>query len=239
MQSYTEKTPSGKGLHLIIKGKLLAGRNRKGNIEIYDRLRYFTMTGQVLEEYGTIEERQAELEELARKTFENEQSKVLPLKSKRDPMQAPTDIIERAKSAHNGDKFSKLWAGDHSAFTSQSEADQALCNMLAFWCCKDPGQIDALFRQSRLFREKWERQDYRDRTIARAIEQCREVYEPARQRQETASNHVKPVAATPPEEWEEPLALSEFDLPPFPVDALPPLAVLLCGGSSHLSAGAH
>jgi len=45
LDSYTEITPSGRGLRIFVKGKLPPGARRKGNIEIYDDLRYLTLTG--------------------------------------------------------------------------------------------------------------------------------------------------------------------------------------------------
>ena len=54
----------------------------------------------------------------------------------------------------------------------------ALCCHLAFWTGRDAGRIDALFRQSALYRDKWERDDYRQETIARAIEQTQDTYDP-------------------------------------------------------------
>lgn len=43
--SYTERSTSGTGLHILVRGEL-AGRGRKrGPIECYDRGRYFVMTG--------------------------------------------------------------------------------------------------------------------------------------------------------------------------------------------------
>ena len=47
--AYTEISPSGTGLHIIVRGKLPGKGNRKGKVEMYDRRRYFTMTGDVLE----------------------------------------------------------------------------------------------------------------------------------------------------------------------------------------------
>jgi hypothetical protein len=47
---------------------------------------------------------------------------------------------------------------------------------LAFWTGRDTGRIDALFRRSGLMREKWNREDYREATIARAVEQTGETY---------------------------------------------------------------
>lgn len=49
LNSYTEISPSGEGLHILIKGELPEERNRKGRIEMYDRKRYFTITGRHLE----------------------------------------------------------------------------------------------------------------------------------------------------------------------------------------------
>lgn len=47
--SYTELSPSGKGVHIIARGELPEGRRRKGRVEMYDQDRFFTMTGRVLE----------------------------------------------------------------------------------------------------------------------------------------------------------------------------------------------
>ena len=52
--------------------------------------------------------------------------------------------------------------------------------MLAFWTGPDPARIDRLFRHSGLMREKWERQDYRDRTITKALADTTEFYSPGR-----------------------------------------------------------
>ena len=70
---------------------------------------------------------------------------------------ADDDIIQKAMNAGNGTKFKQLWEGDHSNYPSQSEADLALCCMLAFWTQGNTYKIDQLFRQSGLFRSKWDR----------------------------------------------------------------------------------
>ena len=82
-------------------------------------------------------------------------------------------------NAANGDKFRRLWAGDTAGYPSHSEADQALCNLLAFWTGGDPQRMEELFGRSGLARDKWwERPDYRERTIQTAIEDCAAFYEP-------------------------------------------------------------
>jgi primase-polymerase (primpol)-like protein len=81
--------------------------------------------------------------------------------------------LARAYAARNGAKFGALWRGDWSGYPSQSEADQALCNHLAFWTQGDPAAIDRLFRRSGLYRDKWDTRrgdaTYGSRTIATAL----------------------------------------------------------------------
>jgi primase-polymerase (primpol)-like protein len=51
-QSYTEITPSGKGLHIIVKGKLPGKGRKKRNFEVYDKGRFFTFTGCLFDANG-------------------------------------------------------------------------------------------------------------------------------------------------------------------------------------------
>jgi len=88
------------------------------------------------------------------------------------------ELLQRAKTAENGDKFRRLWDGQISGYPSQSEADLALCGHLAFWTGGDRRQIDRLFRDSALYRDKWDRDDYRQRTINKALTGMNEFYDP-------------------------------------------------------------
>ena len=70
LDSYAEISPSGTGVHVLVRGELPEGRNRKGRFEAYDRGRYFTVTGKHLS--GTpqsIESRQEELRGVVRRVF--------------------------------------------------------------------------------------------------------------------------------------------------------------------------
>jgi uncharacterized protein (DUF927 family) len=114
---------------------------------------------------------------------------------------ADNEILEKAGRAKNGYLFRRLWSGDwKKSYSSQSEADQALCALLAFWTDNDPGRIDRLFRQSGLYREKWEREDYRQRTIAAAIAATPTTYQPPRrqERHSQSSNSQHTNAADNP-----------------------------------------
>ena len=94
------------------------------------------------------------------------------------------DLLEKATSASNGEKFERLWNGNTAGYDSQSEADMALCCLLAFWTGGDRTQMDQLFRQSGLLREKCDEVHYADgstygeKTIERAITTTSEFYDP-------------------------------------------------------------
>jgi putative DNA primase/helicase len=104
-------------------------------------------------------------------------------------------LIEKAKHAKNGADFAALFAGDTSRHGGDdSVADLALCGHLAFWTGRDATRMDRLFRMSGLYREKWEREDYRLRTVGTAIEGCSEVYDPSR----NGNDRHKPRTSTAP-----------------------------------------
>lgn len=180
--TYAEVSPSGTGAHAILLGDALPGnRSRKGDgPEFYASGRFFTVTGDHVE--GTPDDAQTPppgaLETLYRR--------YIPEGEEQTPAPAPTlpgdnlsddEIITRAERAKNGATFSRLFHGDWSGYPSQSEADSALCFSLAFWT-QDPQQIDRIFRRSGLHRGKWDREDYRNRTIGQAIARTRETYSP-------------------------------------------------------------
>lgn len=92
------------------------------------------------------------------------------------------ELIEKAMNAANGDKFRRLWLGDTSGYDSHSEADQALCNLLAFWTGGDTHRMERLFAKSGLVREKWDdRPEYRERTIQTAVLDCSVFYSESQQ----------------------------------------------------------
>ena len=176
LESYTEVTPSGEGLRIFLRGNLPLGRRKQGNIEMYDTGRFLTVTGHHLADTSTsINHRQAELEAVHGEVFAGRFNGPLARRSGlRSEDLDDLGVVEKAKNATNGDRFSRLWEGDISGYASQSEADLALCSYLVFWCGGDPVRIDRLFRQSSLFREKWDErhgsQTYGEMTIAKVID---------------------------------------------------------------------
>jgi putative DNA primase/helicase len=186
LNSYTEVSPSGTGIHIILIGKVPPGGNKKDKIEMYSQTRYFTVTGDHLEGTPTtIEDRQTELSSFHAEIFQQQEqeSQLLPAEPPPSPKElSDEELIEKAQQAGNGKKFAKLWRGDLSDYASPSEGTLALLNMLVFWCGPDRVRIDRLFRKSGLMREKWDRPQLRSTwgalEIEKAIAVVKESYDP-------------------------------------------------------------
>ena len=196
IDSYAEKSPSGRGIHIISKAELPNGRGRRRKgFEIYDRRRYFTVTGEPIEGTpSTIEARQAEITKLLKQMFGPDGQR----SAKKEPKTAhgssgigDEEVLTRCRSVASSAVFSQLYdEGDIEEYTSHSEADLALCSFLAHWTC-DAEQIDRLFRDSSLIREKWEkRADYRQGTIQKVLgEKAEEDDDPANQQSGGLASH--------------------------------------------------
>ena len=182
IRSYTEISPSGTGIRILAQGSKPTGRCRKGSVEIYDHGRYLTVTGDHCDGTPTrIRRCPRAIGAVCARVFgeadqphQTDGDDPVAIKTSR---QSDDEIIRRAAEARNGDKFKRLWAGDTNGYNSHSEADLALCGLLAFWVGPDSQRIDHLFRQSGLNRAKWEeREDYRHRVIAKALDGRTEFY---------------------------------------------------------------
>jgi hypothetical protein len=153
---------------------------------MYDKGRYFTVTGDHLPGTRTTIEKR-DVTEL--------QSGIERL----DPAhKKPPVSVTSVCSATS--KFEALMAGQwEPLYRSQSEADLALCGFLARQHRCDPCKINEEFRKSGLYRDKWEREDYRNETIDKAIKSAAPASAPARA--------CEPVEAT--KNWRE--AFKSYD----------------------------
>lgn len=186
LQSYTEFSQSKTGVHIICKGTLPEGRrkakNDSGGFEMYENGRFFVVTGDYCSEYGYINDCAESVKPLHSKYL----GKTAEPKPNRQNitvnLNSVDDIVRAACSAKNGSLFKALYSGDFSAYASQSEADMAFCNMLAFWCGCDTDKMDAIFRQSGLMRDKWDRKQsgttYGIITLQKAVSGCTQTYNP-------------------------------------------------------------
>jgi predicted P-loop ATPase len=184
IDSYTELSPSGAGVHILCRSdKPLPGtRRRVGNFEIYPDGRFFTVTGDRLNDRG-VELRTEQLAALYYRMFgeEEQQPRVVEMQTQVDELASggsdeltdeDIDLLDRAMQAKNGEKFAALFRGEWGKYyKSQSEADLGFLSMLRFWCRGNQAQIDRIYRHSRLCRDKYlDRNDYRYRTISKALQ---------------------------------------------------------------------
>jgi hypothetical protein len=176
LASYTEVSPSGHGVRVFVRGKLPEKDRKLGDFECYESGRYLTLTGdRLLDSPTSIRECQEAIESVHAAIFaERTAKRVAKPKNTGTALVSDSDAeqLERARKSKGGEKFIALydrgdWKG--AEYPSQSEADQALCGMLRFWLGADAARIDAAFRRSGLYREKWDREDYRERTIGEAL----------------------------------------------------------------------
>lgn len=223
-KTYTEISPSGKGLHLISRGRLPEGWKglkrayHDGAVEIYSTGRYFTVTGNRLAiAPTTIEDQSAFILGLYQKLDANPVVKVhtygappqqtsvsvVVEERKNDPILvkvtrpngkpvSPIPLDVALEAAKNDSLFNRLWNKEikiGSEYPSQSEADQALCNKLAFYVGHDRQAIDDAFRQSGLMRTKWiMHNSYRENTISKAINGTADTYQPPKSKTEKTTH---------------------------------------------------
>lgn len=185
--SYAETSVSGTGLHIIARGKKHTKRSKNSEfgLEMYTDARFVALTGDSFNGVSTIEEvNQEYIDKLTAKYFP-EKAPVSNVSTGSIGSELPDDaeLLDKAFSAKKGNDFKELYQGNwEKNYSSQSEADQALANHLAFWTNKDHYQMDRLFRQSGLMREKWDekrgQQTYGAMTLNTAIRDTFETYTP-------------------------------------------------------------
>lgn len=200
LDSYTEASPSGKGIHIICKSQTgmeswgyskLSHRDDNIGLEMYDSKRFFTITENVYGIGKYVNDRTSQLQKVYEK-YLNKLPASVPINSIPTASYSafPTPSVETLStlvpaedkelwgkmfSSQNGDKIRSLFNGDTSSYNyDDSRADLALCNYLVYWCNKDLIRIDRMFRQSKLMRPKWDSGNsptYGERTIQTALGQ--------------------------------------------------------------------
>jgi len=152
LNSYAEFSPSGTGVHVLMRGSIPPGLNRVGAIELYADGRFFTITGKGL--YNSPLDLQERTPQLA------------ALHADLVLLKGFSDWGKRV----NAEKIAALLAGKADGYPSDSERDLALAGYLVRWADGKMDQADRVFRLTGCYREKWERADYRERTLAKALE---------------------------------------------------------------------
>ncbi|MGE7954643.1 DUF927 domain-containing protein [Lysinibacillus xylanilyticus] len=187
--SYAELSPSGKGIHVWIKNfqhdsDQFKNKNTNLGYEIYSSKRFITFTGESLNNLPISEGK--DIESFIEKVFKREEAtSSLPQQSNGRGKAAlsESEIIRIAEKSKNGDRFKALlYGGWEQIYDSQSEADMAFVNDLAFWTNCDYQVMDSIFRKSSLMRVKWDRKQnrttYGDEQINKAIRECKNTFTP-------------------------------------------------------------
>lgn len=169
LDSYTEISVSGKGLHIIVRGSLPGGVCRKGTLEMYQEARFFAMTGNILRGCpDEVYDRQQELEKIYKKYME--QPKIIVDYGIQDKRIVNFNDLLKVKN----EKFRKLFSGKFEEYPSQSEADLAFCSMVAYFTDGNAELMDKAVRESQLYRDKWDKKHgadtYGNLTIKKALD---------------------------------------------------------------------
>jgi putative DNA primase/helicase len=206
---YVEFSVSGKGIHIIFKGKIPdISDKRKGQIEIYDQGRYFCMTGNVYNGMNQIIEFPNLSGWLKSIGFIKENGNKPKLQSS-PPSLTNDQIIQLARNAKNGAKFLALFNGNISEYSSASEADLAFVSLLSFYT-QDKGQIVNIVQQTPLWDDKWERKDYQNRTVDKCLSTVTEIYK-GKVEKTKASKTTMP-EKQPPERKQESIEIRTFNI---------------------------
>lgn len=193
---YSEVSQSGKGIKSILIGSLSleflgsaeTGRQFKSipekgmATEVYDKRRFFFLTGNGS---GIPVANQSIIDEICQELLDLKEAMTPKPKRRFTYRQADThsiklsdqSVLEKIQKSKQASKFHSLWSGNIGTYDSASEADMALTSILMFWCGNDTQQVERIFSRSELAkRAKWDRDDYRARTLTKA--ESAEVYKP-------------------------------------------------------------
>lgn len=233
LTSYAETSPSGTGVHVLVRGTLPDGcRHRAplpggGHIEAYDRGRFFTVTGRRLPS-APAAVREAPTAIAAVCTRYGLLPAPAPAGDGNQTEVQDLDLLLAERTCRTDRYFGALWTGDVSGYPSPSEADLALCVRLLQLVGGDVTRADRLFRRSGLYRTKWDERhradgsSYGQITLETALRAYREhLQQPILIASRTGA--APDGAGTAVSwAWEPPIPLDIHAVPDFPIDVLPP-----------------
>lgn len=210
--TYSEISVSGQGLHFLFKGNKQPRYNKKGDYEFYCEQHWVALTGNIFlnKKIKTLSD--AQIDSLQNYLWGDPKASELNLIK---PTSAPINevtpmstrqVLYKIRHSKNAEKFENLWEGGNDGYTTKdgkpdaSAGDQALCNLLAFWCGRDFDLMKTLFKQSPRYKsyrkDKWEKKHYADgetygdHTLRNAIDFVPVVYTGSNA--ETADNLLDP-----------------------------------------------
>ena len=189
ISTYAEISPSKTGLHFIGKGKVPGERKRYKNLEIYDKDRFFTVTGNVIKDRNR--NKVINIDSELKPLYEKYMPKINVINSENKRNQITTflkddqDIVEklfdRGYFSYTGEDLRRIYYGNYeSYFNSQSEADFFMLQRLLYYTA-DVEQAISLMENSGLKREKWYKRrgntDYIHYIADKAISSINQFYD--------------------------------------------------------------
>lgn len=234
VNSYTELSPSGTGIHILAFGKFDGTRTRRDEFEMYQKGRFFTLTGKPFEnKFRKIPKAEAVQEALntvytkyvnipVQPTAEKPQAQAVA----QQPLTLDDEkIISLCQKSKNASRFNRLWQGDTSLYKhddgtpDHSISDGVLVGMLAYYT-QDRTQIDRIFRKSGLYRDKWDKlrgeKTYGEMTIDNALQSAKgNTYNP----NWYYENKVKPELAKKRQQRETAMNSSDWTTITIPKDS--------------------
>lgn len=194
LSTYAEISPSGTGLHFIGKGKVPGERKRYKNLEIYDKERFFTVTGKILQDKDRkkITDIEQELFPLYQKYMPNPDTKKVEIKREKqrsnfflkgDTLSSNVlnILFERGYFSYTGEDIRQIYYGNYeNYFSSQSEADFFMIRRLLYYTA-DIEKTISFMESSGLKRKKWYKRrgktDYIHYIADRAIHSMSKFYD--------------------------------------------------------------
>lgn len=188
--SYTEVSPTGTGVHIIVEGETPHNGQRTvegKTVEMYSIERYFTVTGEVLPTPSgnarEIVHRQDAIDKLAAEFFPEKAARGVwaPPKTQEPVALEDEELLQKARKARNGKEFAAIYdRGEFRSHPSHSEARMWLLKRLAFWTGRDADRMSRLYERSALYEipgyaKKWAR--LRESECKKAIAETRQVYQ--------------------------------------------------------------
>lgn len=174
--SWTERSRSGRGLHVWIKGAVPGDGRRIPGVEVYSEGRFIAMTGDVFHD-GPIVDHSANLPAFIDRYFPKPKTEGFARSLSRLQTRNDDEVLAACRAATNGAAFAELEAGKHKSAGEgepgfdHSAADQAFVNFLWFHS-QNVEQVVRLWQASKLGqRDKAKRQDYIERTLNKAADQ--------------------------------------------------------------------
>jgi len=156
LNSYTEYSPSGTGIHIIVKApsaEITRHRKKDYFLEIYGKDRYFTVTGNICGCNKDIATRTIELQEIHDKFLLPTTSNKAIISPK--PTTSDNSMYDRLLNIglNRDNVFNALWHGERR-HGNESADDIALMNKLAYWCNTDSTSMIQAFLSSPYYSQK-------------------------------------------------------------------------------------